>query len=387
MDFNNTQNAFAAKSNSELKKAAFLFRSMASPTLTKIGVIVTNWAFKLHLPIHSLIKSTIYKQFCGGENLEEANQTALNLQKFNIGVIMDYGVEGKHDEVEFERTTENFLHTITFAQNKSYIPFISLKITGFARFALLEKIHSRAELTDEESIEWNRVVSRVEKICAHAVANNKKVLIDAEETWIQGPVDQLTDAMMEKHNGSQAFIYNTFQLYCHDRLDFLKTSYNRARQKGYHLGAKLVRGAYMEKERKRAEEMNYPSPIQPDKAASDRDYNLALTFCLEHLDQIDLFIGTHNDQSCMLAVDLMKKKNIPNNAPRVHFSQLFGMSDHISFNLSKEGFNVSKYLPYGPVEDVIPYLMRRAQENTSVAGQTGRELKLISEELKRRKLS
>lgn len=386
MDFNNTQNAFAAKTDSELKKAAFLFKSMSSPTLTKLGVFFTQWAFKLHLPIHGIIKSSIFKQFCGGETLEEANQTALHLQEFNISVIMDYGVEGKHDEAEFERTTDNFIKTISFSEGKTYIPFISLKVTGFARFALLEKIHSGHELSADEQQEWQRVAQRVEKICDHAVRCNKMILIDAEETWIQKPVDQLTDAMMAKHNKNKAFVYNTFQLYCHDRLDFLKVSYQKARQENYHLGAKLVRGAYMEKERKRAEELGYPSPIQPDKASSDRDYNLAIDFCLEHLQHLDVFIGTHNDQSCLHAVQLMKQLQIPANSSQVHFSQLFGMSDHISFNLSKEGYQVSKYLPYGPVGDVIPYLMRRAQENTSVAGQTGRELKLISQELKRRKL-
>lgn len=385
MDFNNTRNAFEAKSNSDLRQASLLFTTMASPRLTSIGINLTKLAFALHLPIRGIIKSTIYKQFCGGETLEEANATSEKLKPFNISVIMDYGVEGKSNEDEFEKTTENFIHTISYVKDKPNIPFVSLKVTAFARFSLLEKVHAGETLSDEEQEEYKRVIQRVERICAHAYECNKMILIDAEETWIQKPVDDLVNAMMRLYNKKKAMVYNTFQLYCHDRLEFLKQSQKVAVAEGYQLGAKLVRGAYMEKERKRAEELGYPSPIQPDKASSDRDYNEAVLFCLNNLSSVDLFIGTHNDQSCLLAVEKMKELNIPNHSNQVHFSQLYGMSDNISFNLAKEGFNVSKYLPYGPVRDVIPYLMRRAQENTSVAGQTGRELSLIKTELERRR--
>jgi proline dehydrogenase len=385
MDFNNTQNAFEAKSTSDLKQAAFLFRSMANPNLTRFGIWFTNLAFRFGLPITGIIKKTIFHQFCGGENLDEAQSTSESLRKFGVSVIMDYGVEGKSNEEEFERTTANFLETIRFVANKPNIPFISLKVTAFSRFGLLEKIHAEEPLTGEEQVEFNRVNDRIERICAAAVAVQKMILIDAEETWIQKPVDDLANALMEKYNTTKAYIFNTFQLYCTHRLAYLKTSHQLAAAKNYQLGAKLVRGAYMEKERKRALELGYVSPIQPTKAASDEDFNAAVTFGLQHLNQIDLFIGTHNDASCLMAVQQMEKLGIPAQTDQVHFSQLYGMSDNISFNLAKAGYRVSKYLPYGPVRDVIPYLMRRAQENTSVAGQTGRELLLINTELRRRR--
>ncbi len=385
LNFENTEIAFNSKTNRDLLKARFLFSSMAKPWLTNFGIQFTQFAFKTKLPIHSFIKNTIFKQFCGGETLSEADHTSFELAKYGVGVIMDYSVEGKANEEEFEKTTETFLKTIKYCGEKEYIPFISLKTTGFARFELLEKLHSQATLTPEESAEAERIYKRIDKICQAASDNGKMILIDAEESWIQQPVDDITDKMMEKYNGKKVVVFNTFQLYRHDRLDFLKKSYEKANLKNYLFGAKLVRGAYMEKERLRASEMNYQDPIQPSKEATDKDYDLAMEFCLSHLDQISLFIGTHNENSCMLATRLMNNKSILNSAENIYFSQLFGMSDNISFNLAKQGYHVSKYLPYGPVEDVIPYLMRRAQENTSVAGQTSRELVLINKELERRK--
>ncbi len=385
LNFDNTEVAFSPKNNFELKKAHFLFSSMAKPWLTKAGIAFTHFAFRLHLPVKGLIKKTIFSQFCGGETLNEANQTALNLKKYNISVIMDYGVEGKSDEAEFEKTTNTFIQTIKFAADKDYIPFVSLKVTGFCRFQLLEKIHRDEILTRDEEQEFERFQKRIDTICYCAAQSNKMILVDAEESWIQKPVDDITDKMMAKYNRGKVFVFNTFQLYRHDRLSFLKQSTDKANQHGYLLGAKLVRGAYMEKERKRAAEMNYVSPIQPNKENCDNDYNSALRFCIENIHQIALFIGTHNEYSCMLATELMAQKGLEKNHPHICFSQLYGMSDNISFNLANVGYHVSKYLPYGPVEDVIPYLMRRAQENTSVAGQTGRELMLIQKEMKRRK--
>lgn len=385
LNFENTEVAFGSKSNSDLKQAHFLFASMAKPWLTKIGIWFTQKCFDWHLPIKGLIRSTIFQQFCGGETLEEANETSKRLSQYGISVIMDYGVEGKSNEDEFEKTTATFLHTIEFSKDKPFIPFISLKITGFARFELLEKIHSGQPLSSSEQEEANRVFQRVDKICKAASLHKKMILIDAEESWIQKPVDDFADAMMATYNKNEVIVFNTFQLYRHDRLLFLQESHKKAIANNYQLGAKLVRGAYMEKERLRATEMSYPDPIQPNKEAADNDYNEAVKFCLENYNSINLFIGTHNEKSCMLATEIMKAKQIPETTNRVHFSQLFGMSDNISFNLAKAGYNVSKYLPYGPVEDVIPYLMRRAQENTSVAGQTGRELGLITKELQRRK--
>lgn len=386
LNFDNTEVAFSPKNNFELKKAHFLFSSMAKPWLTGIGISFTHFAFRFHLPVKGIIKKTIFRQFCGGETLNEANETALNLEKYNISVIMDYGVEGKSDEAEFEKTTNTFIQTIKFAADKNYIPFVSLKVTGFCRFQLLEKIHNDEVLTREEEQEFERFQKRIDTICYCAAQNNKIILVDAEESWIQNPVDDITDKMMAKYNREKVFVFNTFQLYRHDRLSFLKQSAAKANQHGYLLGAKLVRGAYMEKERKRAEEMSYVSPIQLNKTNCDNDYNNALRFCIDNIGQVALFIGTHNEYSCMLATELMAQKGLEKNHPQICFSQLYGMSDNISFNLANAGYHVSKYLPYGPVEDVIPYLMRRAQENTSVAGQTGRELMLIQKEMKRRKV-
>jgi proline dehydrogenase len=387
MNFENTEVAFANRSNSELRKAHFLFSAMGNPFLTKIGIKFTQFAFNVHLPIKSIVKNTIFNHFCGGETLQEADKTATQLNKYGISIIMDYGVEGKSNEEEFEKTTASFLNTIQYAAVKNYIPFISLKVTGFARFELLEKLHANEALTESEKAEYQRVVNRIDKICALASKNGKMILIDAEESWIQQPVDDMADDMMAKYNKEHVVVFNTFQLYRHDRLDFLKKSHLKAQENGYALGAKLVRGAYMEKERLRAEQMNYPSPIQSNKENTDADYNKAVEFCLLHLDTVALFVGTHNEQSCLKATQIMAQLNVAPNSSRIHFSQLYGMSDNISFNLAKNGFLVSKYLPYGPVADVIPYLMRRAQENTSVAGQTGRELMLITKELKRRQLT
>ena len=316
--------------------------------------------------------------------MEDAAKTAALLGKYGIGTILDYGVEGKESESDFDKAVPEFIKAIQYAATSKNIPFISLKITGFAYFALLEKVHSGAQLSDDEQAAWKRVYTRIDNICRSAADNNIMVLVDAEESWIQKPVDELTDVMMSRYNKNKVIVFNTFQLYRHDRLLFLQQSYETAKANGYLLGAKLVRGAYMEKERKRAAELGYQSPIQPNKESTDKDYDAATLFCLQHLDGLALFIGTHNEASCLKAARYMIDHNIPAHTDKVYFSQLYGMSDNISFNLAHEGYHVAKYLPYGPVKDVIPYLMRRAQENTSVAGQTGRELSLITKEIKRR---
>ncbi len=385
-EFNNTEIAFKYRSDKEMKRARFLFSSMSSEVLTKTGMALTKFAIGWNLPVKGLIKNTIFKQFCGGETMEEASQTAAVLDKYGVGIILDYGVEGKEDEDDFDKAVPEFVKAIKYAASQKNIPFISVKVTGFARFALLEKINANKDLTAAEKAEWERVYNRIDQICKAANEHGTMVLIDAEESWIQQPVDDLTDTMMEAYNKNQVCVFNTFQLYRHDRLEFLKKSFDKAVAKGYLLGAKLVRGAYMEKERNRGMEMGYPSPIQPNKAATDKDYDAAVLFCLERLDKLAVFIGTHNEHSCMEAVRYMEAHHIPANHSRVYFSQLYGMSDNISFNLAHSGYHVAKYLPYGPVKDVLPYLMRRAQENTSVAGQTGRELSLINKEIKRRKL-
>lgn len=385
-EFDNTQIAFQYRNNQELKRARFLFSSMGSPVLTTIGMKLTKFAIAWHLPVKALIKRTLFDQFCGGETMDEAAHTATAIGKYGVGTILDYGVEGKESEEDFDRAVPEFIKAIKHAAANKNIPFISLKVTGFAYFALLEKVHAGERLNENETAAWKRVYDRIDQICSAAAQHNIMVLVDAEESWIQKPVDDLTDAMMEKYNKTKVIVFNTFQLYRHDRLIFLKQSYELARSKGFLPGAKLVRGAYMEKERARAAEKGYPSPIQPDKQATDKDYDEAVHFCLQHLQHLAVFIGTHNEASCLKAVKYMQDHKIPANTDRVYFSQLYGMSDNISFNLAAEGYHVAKYLPYGPVRDVIPYLMRRAQENTSVAGQTGRELSLINKEIKRRKL-
>ncbi|MBS1782209.1 MAG: proline dehydrogenase family protein [Bacteroidetes bacterium] len=383
--FDNTEIAFRYKNSKDLKQAQFLFSSMGSQALTSIGIKLTTLALNLRLPIEGIIKRTIFRQFCGGETMQEAAQTADTLDKYGVGIILDYGVEGKENEVEYDKAVPEFIKAIQYAASQKNIPFVSVKVTGFARFALMEQVHNRVELSQAEKEEWARVGNRIAQIGAAAHQYKVMLLVDAEETWIQDAVNDLIDPLMEKYNQEEAIIFNTFQLYCHGTLPYLKQMYNEAKSKGYILGAKLVRGAYMEKERARAAEMNYPSPIQPNKVATDHDYDESVHFCLEHLSNISLFIGTHNEQSCLLAAKYMDEHGLQHNHPRVYFSQLFGMSDNISFNMANAGFHVAKYLPYGPVRDVMPYLMRRAQENTSVAGQTGRELLLINKELKRRK--
>ncbi len=384
--FENTEIAFKHRSNKDLKLARFLFTSMGSPTITSVGMKLTRFAISWNLPVKGIIKKTLFDQFCGGETMEEAAGTAAMLGKYGVSTILDYGVEGKESEHDFDKAVPEFVKAIKFAASQKNIPFISLKVTGFAYFALLEKIHSGAALTNDEQAAWKRVYDRIDWICKAAAENNIMVLVDAEESWIQKPVDDLTDAMMERYNKTKVVVYNTYQLYRHDRLVFLKASYDRAVSGGYLLGAKLVRGAYMEKERARAAEQGYPSPIQPDKEATDHDFDEASLFCLQHLDGLALFVGTHNERSCMKVAEYMDQHGIAANTDKVFFSQLYGMSDNISFNLADSGYHVAKYLPYGPVKDVLPYLMRRAQENTSVAGQTGRELSLINKEMARRKL-
>lgn len=399
ISFDNTEYAFAYKSDKELKKAQFLFSSMGYESLVKLGTRITPWAIRVGLPVKGLIRSTIFKQFVGGETLEETAKVADKLEEFGVQVILDYGVEGKEGEENFDHACEEFIRVIRYAATQANMPFMSIKVTGFARFALLEKLDAAATdksgfegrvhtevLNEAEKEEWARVVARMEKIIKAASENKVSVLVDAEETWIQDPVDAITMQMMAKYNRTRSVVYNTIQLYRHDRLQFLKDSFAQAQAHGFTLGAKLVRGAYMEKERRRAEAMNYPSPIQPNKESSDQDYNAAVAFSIDHLDRIALIVASHNEFSNLRTTQLLDQKKIPHNHPHVHFSQLFGMSDNITFNLAKSGFSVSKYLPFGPIGDVVPYLMRRAQENSSVSGQTGRELGLIRKEMQRRKL-
>jgi proline dehydrogenase len=359
--------------------------------LVQAGTRLTPRALKLRLPIRGIIRNTIFQQFVGGETLEQTATVGNVLGKYGVQVILDYGVEGKEGEENFDHATEQFIKVIEYAATQPNIPFISIKVTGLARFELLETLNDaprlRSGIHDHEAEidEWNRVKDRMYHICDVAAEKNVGVLIDAEESWIQDPVDRLTMEMMEEFNHEKAIVYNTIQLYRHDRLNFLHLSHRIASDKKFVLGVKLVRGAYMEKERTRAASLGYASPIQPDKQSSDRDYDAAVKYCIDNIDEIATIVASHNEQSNLLATQLMEEKGLSHNHAHLHFSQLYGMSDNITFNLAKEGFSVSKYLPFGPIKDVIPYLMRRAQENSSVSGQTGRELGLIERELKRRK--
>ncbi len=391
ISFDNTENAFAYKSDKDLKRAKFLFNSMNFQWVVEAGVRLTPFAMKTGLPVRGLIRDTIFKQFVGGETLEETAVVADTLAKYGADVILDYGIEGKEGEENFERVTQEFIKVIHFAATQPHIPFISIKITAFARFNLLQRLHEAPRLrsgihdNEVEEEEWKRVRERMYRICGAAAEKNIGVLVDAEESWIQDPVDRLTIEMMEIFNKEKPIVYNTIQLYRHDRLHFLKLSYRIAQQKNFLLAVKLVRGAYMEKERARAAQKGVNSPIHIDKQSTHTDYNAAVAFCIENIENIACIVASHNEESCLLAVRLTEKKGLPSLHPHLHFSQLYGMSDHISFNLAKAGFWVSKYLPFGPLKEVIPYLMRRAQENSSVSGQTGRELSLIKKELKRRK--
>lgn len=392
ISFDNTENAFAYKSDKDLKKAKFLFTSMSFQWVVEAGVRLTPFAMKTGLPVRGLIRNTIFKQFVGGETLEETGTVGNTLAKYGVDVILDYGVEGKEGENNFEHATEEFLRVINYAATQPNIPFISIKVTAFARFKLLERLHEAPRVrsgvhdNEAEEEEWKRVRERMYRICTAATQKNISVLVDAEESWIQDPVDRLTMEMMEIFNKDRAVIYNTIQLYRHDRLHFLNLSYKIAQQKSFIAAFKLVRGAYMEKERIYAAQKGIPSPIQADKQSTDADYDAAVAFCIDNLENIACIVASHNETSCQLAIELMEKKQLRFHHKHLHFSQLYGMSDHISFNLAKAGFSVSKYVPFGPIKEVIPYLMRRAQENSSVSGQTGRELALIKKELSRRKI-
>lgn len=384
ISFENTAVAFAGKNDADLKKAYWLFNLVANPRLVKFGKFATNFALAVHLPIKGLVKKTIFKQFCGGETIEECSSAIDYLKNNGVGAILDYSVEGKHQIEDFDRTAQEIIKTIEAASQNTNIPFAVFKLTGVTTFGLLQA-WSEGTLTNNDTPRKERAVNRISAICAKAYELNVPIFIDAEESWIQPAIDEIALNLMRKYNGKKAIIYNTAQLYRHDRLSYIKELNKIAQQENFYVGLKIVRGAYMEKERNRAEEKNYPSPIQPNKQATDNDFNAALEYCLTNIDRIAICAGTHNEESSIQLTDLLTKYNISKNDERIYFAQLFGMSDHISFNLADNGFNVAKYLPYGPVKEVLPYLIRRAEENTSVKGQTGRELGLIQKELKRRK--
>lgn len=384
--FDNTQVAFSLKSDSELERAYFLFKMISNQPLVRIGTAATNFALKANLPVEGLIRSTVFDHFCGGVNEEDCLKVIENLYGKKVSSVLDYSVEGKETEEQFDNAMEKVLKIVRFCKEKESMPIVVFKPTGFGRFALYEKLSAGEELSNKESEEWNRVVNRFDTVCKIASENDVEVLIDGEESWMQDAADELVEEMMRRYNKVKPVVFNTFQCYRWDRLDYLKVLHKRAKEEGFFIGAKIVRGAYMEKERERANELGYESPICIDKAASDKSFNDSLAYILDNINDISIFIGSHNEKSCYLAMDLIANKGLEKNDHRIWFGQLYGMSDHISFNLAQEGYNVAKYVPFGPVKDVMPYLIRRAEENTSVAGQTNRELELIKRERNRRKI-
>ena len=383
--FNDTEIAFSLKTDSELERAYFLFKMISIEPLVRIGTAATNFAIKAHLPIEGLIRSTVFDHFCGGVNEEDCLSVIDNMYQKGVSSVLDYSVEGKESENEFDAARDKILKIIDFANEIDAIPIAVFKPSGFGRYYLYEKISSGDALSKKEEAEWSRVLERYDAVCKKAKAHDVAVLIDAEESWMQDACDALITNLMIIYNTEKPIVYNTLQMYRHDRLAFLEQEHKKAKRGNYFLGFKLVRGAYLEKENERAEEKGYKSPICDTKFETDQNFNNGVHYMMDHLDCMSLFAGTHNEDSSYLLMNLMNEKKLLNNDPRIWFGQLYGMSDHISFNLANKGYNVAKYVPFGPVKDVMPYLIRRAEENTSVAGQTGRELALIKKEKKRRK--
>ena len=386
VNFDNTELAFQAKTDGQLRRTFQLYRLIDSPFLTKIGPPMVQGAMKIGLPIEGIVKKTLFDIFCGGESIKDTEKTSLQLARFGVGTILDYSEEAEKTEKGFDETLRNILETLEQGADHKEVAFSACKLTGLASFGLMEAIQAGDTLTSEHESAYERVKERMNAICQKAVEAKTPVFIDAEESWIQGTIDALAEEMMEKYNQDSAYVYTTVQLYRHDRLAYLSSLIERSREKGYFPGVKIVRGAYMEKESERAEEKGYTDPIQPSKEATHRDFNEAQKLCLQHIDRVFLCAGTHNEDSCYQLMELMEAQGLSPDDKRVWFSQLLGMSDHISFNLSHAGYNVAKYVPFGPVKAVIPYLMRRAEENTAIAGQSSREVSLLKKEIKRRKL-
>jgi len=384
--FDNTEVAFAIKSNSELDRAYYLFEMIKRQPLVKIGTAVTRFALKTHLPVEGIIRATVFDHFCGGVTEKDCMPVIDKMYTKNVHSVLDYSAEGKEIEEQFDLAMEKTLNTIKFGTEKKSIPFAVFKPTGFGKFRIYQKITEGEELDKHEEVEWKRIKERYDIVSKAAYDRNVPLLIDAEETWMQKAADDLIEEMMVKYNKEKVVVFGTLQLYCWDRLDYLKKLHERSKKQGFKIGMKLVRGAYMEKERERAEEKGYKDPICIDKKATDKMFDDVLTYMFKNIDDMAIFAGTHNEESSYLLMDLIAKSGLDKNDKRLWFGQLYGMSDHISYNLAKSGYNVAKYLPFGPVRDVMPYLIRRAEENTSVAGQTNRELRLLKEERERRKL-
>ena len=384
--FDNTEVAFAIKSNAELDRAYYLFEMIKRQPLVKIGSAVTKFALKAYLPVEGIIRVTVFDHFCGGVTEKDCMPIIDKMYTKNVHSVLDYSAEGKEVEEHFDLAMSKTLNTIKFGKEKPSLPFAVFKPTGFGKFEIYQKITEETELDAHEVIEWKRVKERYDTVAKAAFEAGIPLLIDAEETWMQTAADDLIEEMMVKYNKEKVIVFGTLQLYRWDRFDYLKKLHKRAKEQGFKVGMKLVRGAYMEKERERAEEYGYKDPICVDKKATDKMYNDVQAYMIENIDDMAVFSGTHNEESSYLLMDLIEEHKLERNDKRIWFGQLYGMSDHISYNSAKEGYNVAKYLPFGPVRDVMPYLIRRAEENTSVAGQTNRELELLKRERERRKI-
>jgi proline dehydrogenase len=385
ISFDDTLVAFSSKTDKDLKRSYALFAVMDKNLIVKLGTFFVNAALKFKLPVKNLIKSNLFNHFCGGESIPDSEKTVMELAEYNIGTILDYAVEGENTESAFDHTAEEIIRTITRAKDDPNIPFCVFKPTGMASIDLLEKVQLGEALSASEQVEFENIRKRWDRVCGESYKNGVNIFIDSEDSYIQDPIDELTYELMEKYNKEKTIVWNTYQLYRVGMLDNLEEALKRAKERKYFFGAKLVRGAYMEKERERAAEKGYPDPIQPDKQSTDRSYDDALSFCINNRELVSVCSGSHNEKSNLLLTELMRAADMKNDDSRVYFAQLYGMSDHISFNLAKAGYNVVKYVPYGPIESVVPYLMRRAEENTSIAGQSSREFLLIKKELKRRR--
>jgi len=382
--FDDTEVAFALKSDSELDRALYLFKLIQQEPLVKIGAAVAKFALKTQLPVEGVIRATVFDHFCGGVSAEDCLSTIDRMYSKKVHSVLDYSAEGKENEAQFDMVMEKIIGILKFAKDKKSIPFAVFKPTGFGSIEIYQKISEKADLNPKEREEWNRIKERYQKVGEAAFQSGIPLLIDAEETWMQDAADELIERLMQEFNREEVFIFGTLQSYRTDRLEYLMKLHKRAKKQGFKIGMKLVRGAYMEKERERAVKYGYTDPICKDKADTDAMFNSILTYMVENIDDMAVFSGTHNEESCYLLIQLMNAFKLKKDDPRIWFGQLYGMSDHISYNLSKEEYNVAKYLPFGPVRDVMPYLIRRAEENTSVAGQTNRELRLLKTERKRR---
>ncbi|MFN3403028.1 MAG: proline dehydrogenase family protein [Cytophagaceae bacterium] len=386
ISFNDTSVAFSSRPDKELKKMYFLFSIMNLDKLTKIGTYFVKFAIKAGLPVKNVIKSTLFNHFCGGETIQECIPAIKNLGKYKIGAILDYSVEGAGSETAFDETYKMLIKAIDYAAANVNIPFVVFKMTGLSSADLLQKIQKREKLVGAETVKFDRLKFRIKSLCSHAFENHVKLMVDAEESWIQDIIDELVIGLMKEYNREDVMVYNTFQMYRKGMLNRLQKLSELATQEGFKIGVKLVRGAYLEKEHEVAASKGIETPVYSEKKDTDNSFNEGLKFCLKNIKHIALCSGSHNEDSNLLQIEIMQQFSIPANDPRCYFAQLYGMGDHISYNLANEGYNVAKYLPFGPVKEVMPYLFRRAEENKSIAGQTSRELDLIKREIKRRRL-